>query len=206
MIEKELIGNGKAMLSSSIMELYSTAFLSVGGTTVDIACYTAQALMKKIKDKFGDKISISTFDKRKGNVLYSSAMSEVDARDSLYSDDKKNLHKIRTVALHLRGVIKAMPKWETPTPTSVSSLKACSPDLPEELLLFYKTLLCGLCESSDSDAVDRKVTVMSSDVVYNTTRGAVRPWKHTVHGLGLETLTGSKLVLRILNRHFSFAQ
>lgn len=96
-----------------------------------------------------------------------------------------------------------MPKWKTPTPTSLSALKACSPDLAEELLLFYKTLLCGIREPSGSDntdAVERKVMAMSSDAVFNTSRGAVRPWKHTVMGLGVGTLTGSKLILRILNR------
>lgn len=41
---------------------------------------------------------------------------------------------------------------------------------------------------------------MASNAVYNTSRGAVRPWKHTVLGLGVGTLTGAKLILRILNR------
>ena len=41
---------------------------------------------------------------------------------------------------------------------------------------------------------------MSSDAVYNASRGSVRPWKQTVLGLGLGSLTGSQLILRILNR------
>lgn len=203
LIETEVIGNGRAMLPTSILELYRTEFLSVGRIIENIESYTVQALMKKIKDKFGEKISLSTYDHRKGNFVYSSGMSEGDARASLFNDVEKHLHVIRTTALYLRAVIQAMPKWETPTPTSVAALKACSPELPEELLLFYKTLLCGLREPSGNDnrdAVDRKVMAMSSDAVYNTSRGAVRPWKHTGLGLGLGTLTGSKLVLRILNR------
>ena len=71
------------------------------------------------------------------------------------------------------------------------------------MLLFYKTLLCGLHEPSGVDnreAVNRKVISMSSDAVYNTSRGTVQPSKHTLLGLGLGTLTGSKLILRILNR------
>ncbi|KAJ8031889.1 hypothetical protein HOLleu_25241 [Holothuria leucospilota] len=203
LIEIDIIGNGKAMLSTSILELHRTEFLSLGGLIEDVESYTVQALMNKIKLKFGQEISISTFDHRKGNFVYSSDMSENDARASLLNDDEKHLHVIRTAALYLRVVIQAMPKWKTPTPTSVTALKASSPELPEELLLFYKTLLCGLREPSGNDskdAVDRKVTAMSSDAVYNTSRGAVRPWKHTVLGLGIGTLTGSKLILRILNR------
>lgn len=96
-----------------------------------------------------------------------------------------------------------MPKWEAPTPTSLKTLKTCSPQLPEELLLFYKTLLRGIREPQGDDnreAVARKVTFMSSDAVYNTSKGAVRPWKHTVLGLGVASLTGSNLMMQILNR------
>ena len=66
---------------------------------------------------------------------------------------------IQTAALYLRTVIQAMPKWETPFPTSVATPKTCSLDLPDELLLFYKTLLLGLREPSSNaskEAVERK--------------------------------------------------
>uniref|UniRef100_UPI00358ECE32 uncharacterized protein isoform X3 n=1 Tax=Myxine glutinosa TaxID=7769 RepID=UPI00358ECE32 len=173
LIEMEVIGNRKAMLSTSILELYKSEFLSAGGTPDEIESYTAQALIKKIKDKFGDKISVSMYDHRKGNFVYSSSMSDADARASLHKDDEKHVHVIRTAALHLRAAIQAMPKSITPTPTSVETLKSCSPDLPGEMLLFYKTLLCGLREPSGVDnreAVNRKVIGMSSDAVYNTSR------------------------------------
>ena len=203
LIEKDVIGNNKAMLSTSILELYKSEFISAGGTTDDIESYTAQALTKKIKEKFGEKISISLYDHRKGNFVYSSTMSDSEARLSIQGDDEKSFHVIRTAALHIRGKIQAMSKSVTPTPTSVETLKLCSPDLPNEILLFFKTLLCGLREPSgvdNSEAINRKVIGMSSDAVYNASRGTVKPWKHTLLGLGLGTLTGSKLVLRILNR------
>ena len=66
--------------------------------------------------------------------------------------------------------------------------------------MFYKTLTCGLREPARDDGLDRKIMAMSSDAIYNTTRGSVRPWKHTALGLGLGSLTGSKLVLRIMNQ------
>ena len=175
--------DGRAMLSTSMLDVYRVEFLGAGGTTENIESYTVQNLMKKIKERFEERISIATYDHRKGNIVYRSGMSESDARARIHNDDEKHLHVIRTAALYLRTVIQAMPKWETPSPTSVAALKACSPELPEELLLFYKTLLCGLREppgDESRDAVDRKVTAMSSDAVYNTSRGAVRPWKHTV--------------------------
>ena len=41
---------------------------------------------------------------------------------------------------------------------------------------------------------------MESDAVYNVTRGTVKLWKHTSFGLGIASLTGSKMVTRFLNR------
>ena len=137
-------------------------FLTLG-TAEGIESHKMQALMKKIKDRFGERISVSSYDHCKGNFVYRSSMSEGDARVSLDNDTEKHIHAIRTAALHLRAVIQSVPKWETPTPTSIAALKACSPELPEELL-FHRTLLCGLRVPSgddDRDAVDRKVAAMS---------------------------------------------
>ncbi|ESO95160.1 hypothetical protein LOTGIDRAFT_160926 [Lottia gigantea] len=41
---------------------------------------------------------------------------------------------------------------------------------------------------------------MASDAIYNVSRGTVKPWKHIALGLGLASLTGSKLSKQILNR------
>ena len=96
-----------------------------------------------------------------------------------------------------------MQKWETPTPTTVETLKNCSPEPPDDLQLFFRTLLYGIHKpngNTNRESLERKVIAMSSDAVYNTSRGSIRPWKQTVLGLGIGTLTGSNLILRILNR------
>jgi len=203
LIEKEMIEERKAMFATVLLDLYKAEYLSGGGNKDDIDCYTGQALMKKVKDRFGDRLTISMYDSRKGNFIFNSTLSEADARASFHDEDEKSLHAIRTAALHLRSVIQALPKSATPSMTSLETLKLCSPQLPEELVMFFKTLLCGLREPSgveNCETVNRKVMAMTSDAVYNTSHGTVRPWKHTVLGLGLGTLTGSKLVLRLLNR------
>jgi hypothetical protein len=180
LIEADVIGKNKAMLSTSLFDLYKSEFVNAGGTTDDIESYMAQALMKKVKEKFGENILISLYDHRKGNFIYSSTMSDGEARLNIQSDD--DLHLIRAAALHIRGKIQAMSKSVTPTPTSVETLKSCSPDLPPEILLFFKTVLCGLQEPSgveNNEVLIRKVLAMSSDAVYNASRGTVKPWKHT---------------------------
>ena len=181
---------------------WDTLYIGNGGTE-SIDSYTPQALTRKLLEKFKDSLCISLLDHRKGNVLYGSALSEDDAIASLHIEEEKRQTIIRSAALHLRNEIQEMPKWRTPTPTSVETLKTCSPDLPDDLLLFSRTLLCGLRKptgDTNADNVDRKVMAMTSDAVFNASRGSVRPWKQTVLGLGLGTLPGSKLILRILNR------
>ena len=132
-------------------------------------------------------------------------MSEVDARARFHGDEAKSKLQdmIRSTAFHLRSLIHAIPKWKTPTPTSVHTLKTCSPELPEDLLLFYKTPMCGLREPTGDkhcQGIQRKVLSMSSDAVFNASKSTVRPWKQTALGLGIGTLTGSKLILGMLNR------
>ena len=83
---------------------------------------------------------------------------------------------------------------------TAQSLKATSPEIPEQLKLFFQTLYHGLKPLNENDSVERKLVASSSDAVFNTTKGSVIPWKQMCLGVGLSTLTGSKQVLRILNR------
>ncbi|CAL4062288.1 unnamed protein product [Meganyctiphanes norvegica] len=164
-IELQIIERGRSMFCASLLELYRKEFLRIGGTKEDFKSYTIQNLMNKVKDKFGERISVSLYDQRKGNFLYKVDMSEVDARENL-NDVQKHLQTIESAALSLRSAILEMPEWGTQSPTTVEELNAWSPEIPEELLLFYKTLLCGIHEPSDianREAINRKVTAMASD-------------------------------------------
>ncbi|KAG1660883.1 hypothetical protein GQR58_021828 [Nymphon striatum] len=167
-INTEVIQNNKVMLVLSVQDLYEADYCSLGGREDDIAVYSIQALTRKLKDTFEDKILLSNYTKRQGNFLYSSSMSKVDARARFHGDEAKSKLQdmIRSTALHLRSLIHAIPKWKTPMPTSVHTLKTCSPELPQDLFLFYKTLMCGLHEPTGDQnwqGIQRKVLSMSSD-------------------------------------------
>lgn len=155
-----------------------------------------------MKDEFGDRLFISMYDSRRGDFVYNSNTSEAEARATLYNDEEKHLHMIRSADLQLRSLIQAMLISTTPSTASVEILKSCLSELPEKMLTFYKTLVFGLQEHviDSNEAMNRRVMTMASDAVFNASRGTVRPWKHTVLGRGLGTLTGSKMILRILNR------
>ena len=77
------------------------------------------------------------------------------------------------------------------------------PELPEEKMLFFTTLLSGLAllkTENCVEAIQRKVEALASDVAYTVSRGNIRPWKNLVLGLGLSAKTGFKLVVQVLNR------
>ncbi len=203
-IQNEVIGKQQSVLMRDLFEIYKEEYTSLGGDGGDLQVYTLQNLTRKIQDNFSDDIKIHLADQRKGNFIHSSCISEKDAR-SLLSEDAERIeedNKIRWAALHLRSTILKLPKTKTPSPTTVPNLKECAPSIPSQLDLFFRSLLCGITPTSgaQTDTVDRKVTAMASDAIFNVSRGTIKPWKHTVLGLGMASLTGSKLAMQILNR------
>ena len=58
LIETEVIGNRRAMLATSILELYKAEYLSAGGTVDGIEGYAVQALMNKIRQIRGENCHI----------------------------------------------------------------------------------------------------------------------------------------------------
>jgi len=204
-IQNEVIVNERSILVSALLEMYKAEYTSNGGDEADVISYTAQNLLRKLSDNFGQQIITKLADKRRGNFIYSSALTEDDARNRLHDDAEQHEqdNKLRWVALHLRSQIMQLSKSKTPNPATVQNLKECAPEIPAQLDLFFRSLLGGLTPSfrgAYKDTIDRKVTSMASDAIYNVTRGTVKPWKHTAVGLGLASLTGSKLTLQILNR------
>ena len=69
--------------------------------------------------------------------------------------------------------------------------------------------LCDLLVYDGNPSHDFKVdeteaetlAVWDSDVIYATTRGRTKPGKHLTLGLGLKSMTGSRKVIEVLNRH-----
>ncbi|KAK6167073.1 hypothetical protein SNE40_021179 [Patella caerulea] len=164
----------------------------------------SQNLLRKIQDKFADQIRVQLADQRKGNYIYSSTLTEVEARAQLCgeTDAYEENEKLRWAALHLRSLIMKLPKSKIPDPATVQNPKENTPDIPMQLDLFFRSLLGGVTpafQGAPVSTIDRKVAWMASDAVFNVTQGAVKRWKN-VMGLDMSSLTGSKLALQILNR------
>ena len=206
-VEDEVLKKQRSILVSDLLGMYKEEFSSIGetGTESDVPVYTAQNLTRKLKDYLKDKITITLLNQRKGNFIHSADIPKEEANNRLHKDAKRceENSKLIWAALHLRSQIMQLSKTRTPNPATVQNLKECASELPEQVDLFFRNLLGGIAHISSGiqkDALDRKVIAMGSDAVYNVTRGTVKPWKHTAMGLGLASLTGSKLVTQILNR------
>ena len=203
-VQHQVIDKKEVILSTSLFDLYTTEFRSRGGSQEDIDRYTVYSLMCKIKEAYSNEICTLLLNRRVGNLIHSSSMSESDARAAFADEHQsfKQYDQVRAVAMYLRSVILSMPKSKSPSPTSVHTLKETSPMLPEPLEFFFRTLYCGLLTDTDlpKENIERRVMSSASDAVFITSRGRVRPWKSTCLGLGMGTLTGSKTVVQMLNR------
>ena len=128
---------------------------------------------------------------------------EAAAQLKLNDEQMKRKEQIRAVTSYLKSQILGMPKSLTPQPADMSNLKEDAPEIPEDVILFYKTLFCGLILSkaeNSPETIQRKANALTSDAVYNVSRGTVRPWKNVVLCLGLSAITGSKLDVQVLYR------
>lgn len=201
LVQMEVIKNGKVLLMSSLLKLYKVEYSGNGGDPKEVVTYSSQNLSRKFQSTFGEEVRIALAGIRQGNYICKASLTDEQAIAKLHDDAKEyeENEKIRYAALHLRSQIMKMPKSKTPDPATVQNLKDTAPEIPQQLDLFFRTLLGGLTPTNQ-DTLERKVTSMASDAIFNVSHGTVKPWKHTAMGLGLASLTGSKLSLQILNK------
>ena len=102
--------NQQPLLLSHLLAMYREEYVTSGGDKEKIESYAAQKLLRKIKDNFGDQLEVKLADQRRGNFIYSSALSENDAKARLLRDGGENEEneKIKWTALHLRKQILLM--------------------------------------------------------------------------------------------------
>ena len=82
-IQKELIEREQTLVLGDLLSMYKNEYVIAEGNKEDVEAYPAQTLMRKVKDPFQDKIAVGLYDYRKGNILYSSAISEDEAKGRL---------------------------------------------------------------------------------------------------------------------------
>ncbi|CAH1154920.1 unnamed protein product [Phaedon cochleariae] len=116
-------------------------------------------------------------------------------------DALKKEDTLQRAAIHLRNVIFQMKKKTLPNKVETKDLIAGECDIPEILKTFYKTVLGGFnYHQRHASNLDLRSETLSSDLIYATTRGRIKPAKQIELGIALKSLTNSKKVLNIMNK------
>ena len=134
-----------------------------------------------------------------GIIIHSVKLTTGQAIKRAKFDD----NAIAEVAMLLRKDILHMSKHqeELPVTLSAESLHRGQGHIPETLHQFFNVLYTGSDQQPDIEKIKRLVQPVSHDVIYATTRGRTKPGKHLTLGLGLKSMTGSRKVIEVLNRH-----
>lgn len=196
-LKDEVIRKGKPMLASIIFAFYCLEFLNAGGRDEEIKDYSRQSLLKKVVQIAG--IQTAKQASIGGWFAFPQSMTNEEAINLLKDSTIEEEH-VRCAALAVRSEIAALPRTPIPTPTSVHALKEAAAPIPRLTGLFFHTVMNGLSTQDNPESSDRKINAMASDTVFNVSHGTVRPWKSTVLGLGVSSMTASKAAVTVLNR------
>ena len=89
---------------------------------------------------------------------------------------------------------------DLPTPLTAASIREGEVNIPQTLVDFLCLVISG--EDTSREVSDRALRFSQSsaaDLIFETTRGRIKPAKHLLLGMGLKSMIGSRKVLEILN-------
>ncbi len=137
--------------------------------------------------------------KREGSILYY-ATKDPDMVPYLSKGDHDPVFRIRS-ADYMREILMNVKKTCKPLPTALTSQDFSNGQapIPAECIQFFRNILCSN-PASPTTKESRLVMSMSSDLLYNVTKGHVKPAKHLCMGVGMKSLTGSEKVCDLLHK------
>ena len=201
-LRKEILSNQKPMLGSEIFEIYKQSYLDKGGDPERFKSYSHQALQRKVMTVFVGKISCSLYDAVKGNMFYPISSSHADAA-AYFRNKFDKMACLTDAALIIREQILSLAKEPKHKITCIEDIKNHAPEVPLPLDHFWHVVHHGEPHKSDGQitpSTDLRVKSIASDAIFSCTSGSVKPLKHTFLGLTVSSVTGSKTLLRALNK------
>ena len=175
-IETEVIEKKKPILYQQIYAKYVNIFVENGGDLDEADTYLPRHLIPRILSEFKDIVH-TKIERPRGKFIHHVSL-DVDTAKEMLAHRKDMTEQIKDVALYLNSLIMNIQKTELPRPTTHESLKANSPRLPSEILVFVKTLLTGhrdQCRISNRESIEKKMETITSDLVYAVSSGNIKP-------------------------------
>ncbi|KAJ8681804.1 hypothetical protein QAD02_017596 [Eretmocerus hayati] len=151
-------------------------------------------LEEDLKGYFKNKIRFIQCDSR--TVIAPHDIKIINNFESLKKDNtlRKAANELRTLILNMK--IKPLPQQ-----ICVNHLKEGECDIPEELMTFSLVLFRGQnFTRKTSDSLIFKAKSLASDIIFNVTKGVVKPSISIRLGMAVKSLKNSKQLVNLLNR------
>ena len=203
-IRKSVIDAKVVQFLNDLNNHYIVIFRENAGDGFSDTSHSVQKLEEKIKNPFGNSVTISKGRTRRGNIIYdASLIVEEILRIETLTSTKEDV-KIKEVAFLTRKSILDCKHKPLPENITLEDVKKGEVETFEILEKFLTYLIAGPdSRKHESDVKQRRIKSISDDVIYATTGGKKKPSKHLMLGMAIKSLTGSKTVLQILNRYCS---
>ena len=202
-LEQRIFENFEVLNSTELTEIFNRIFQD---NTTNQPTPIRIALVNLVCKHFGDRIAswtprsgpvfIFNNEVEKGHIV-ESLVRQINALKKEFSKSHNINEKIREAALRLRSDIKEVqkPAW----PLSENELFSLDTQLPETLSSFLGTLLSY--NGKPGKKTQRCIKSFGQDLIYTISNGRTRTKKHVLLSFAIKRKTGSKDVLRWINRY-----
>ena len=138
---------------------------------------------------------------KRGNVVYSSALSVEEALRKQYCTVTNDNVQIRNIALKLREAIMEADIKKLPENLTLEDIKEGEVKVPEVVNQFMSYVVGGPDKRKwKNERKKVRIQSLGEDFVYCSTSGLKKPRKHLELSVALKSLTGSKTTVRLMNK------
>ena len=224
-IDNDLFIHGKAISLKSLLSRYKCLL----GENIDTSSYRTEKLQTRLKEHYGDRVVIqSQRGRSKSSIIFSSLITvgqaitaatalkdsttemslgcfgeDLDTENDSNGDNSNVLyHAAKSLRSMAQGVKEKAQSSQTISTEHAESL------IPDGLYMFIRWLIeddvdsnpiSGQKEKCFKPETHRRILSIAQDILFACNRGILTP-KHIGIGVTVKHLTGSKEVIKLLNR------
>ena len=174
----------------------------MGGDEFKDASSSSQNMENNLLKRFGDEAFIIKGSTRQGNIIFTKTSSVFDAFNKEKSTTKSQDVQLRDAALVLREIILSSESKPLPENLTIDSVLHGTTNVPLKLNQFFHYLNCGPdLRRWKSNDKQHHIQSVSQDIIFAASSERKLPSKHLKLAVVLNSLTGSRKVVEILNRY-----
>ena len=199
-IDIQIIEDEEVFLTKDLSTQYNALLLEIGSDEFENSS-ALQKLETKLKQMYGDKISIEQGETKRGKIVFN---SKTRLQDALWkeNDIKRRLEiQLRDVVLALREELRKQSPQKLPENLKIAAIFQGEVNVPDNLHLFLNYLISRPDPRKQSSSnKQRRINLIGENIIYAISSGAKIPAKHLQVGLAMKSLTGNRKVIEVLDR------